>query len=106
PGSGPRTQLCVQRPRGVELIPVTGIICFQADNKYVTVHHEGGTALLDESLKALETEFGDRFARIHRHTLLSLEWLCALEKRADGGWQALVRDGRLPPLTVSRRIAG
>ena len=35
---------------------------FIADHKYVTLRHEGGEVLLDEPLKALEDEFGERFS--------------------------------------------
>ena len=41
--------------RGVKLIPLADVIMFCADQKYVTVYHEGGETLIDETLKELET---------------------------------------------------
>ncbi len=87
---------------GVQRIPVDDIVYFQADHKYVTVRHTGGEALLEESLKSLESRMGDRFFRIHRNALVARKRLVGLEKGADG--RSLVRlsdcDERLE---VSRR---
>ncbi len=102
PGAGPRTQLCAARGRGFDLIPITQVRCFQADQKYVSVFHSGGEALLDEPLKDLEAEFGDRFLRIHRNALVAVAWIDSLERRDDGAWQVRLKGG-YPPLPVSRR---
>ena len=96
PGAAPRTHICVQRTRGLQMIPVEDILCFQADQKYVTAHYSGGEALLDEPLKDLEDEFGDRFLRIHRNALVAVAWLDSLE-RDDSGSLAGAAEGRLPP---------
>lgn len=102
PGAGPRAQLCAARGRGFDLIPVTQVRCFQADQKYVSVFHSAGEALLDEPLKDLEAEFGDRFLRIHRNALVAHAWIDSLERRDDGTWQVRLKGG-YPPLPVSRR---
>jgi len=102
PGSGPRTQLCVPRGRGFALLPVDDVACFRADQKYVTVLHAGGEALLAESLKDLEAEFSDRFVRSHRNTLAAVAWVEAMEQRPDGGWQLRLKGGQ-GTLPVSRR---
>jgi two-component system response regulator AlgR len=68
----------------------------------VSVFHSGGEALLDEPLKDLETEFGDRFLRIHRNALVAVAWIDSLERRDDGAWQVRLKGG-FPPLPVSRR---
>jgi two-component system response regulator AlgR len=102
PGAGPRTQLCVPRGRGLTLLPIGEVACFRADQKYVTVLHAGGEALLAEALKDLETEFGDRFVRIHRNALVALAWIEAMEQRPDGLWQLRLK-GPHGVLPVSRR---
>ena len=43
----------------------------QAEEKYVVVHHARGEDLIEESLKSLEDEFGERFVRIHRNCLVA-----------------------------------
>jgi two-component system, LytTR family, response regulator AlgR len=101
-GAGPRTHICVQRSRGLQLIPAADIYCFQADQKYVTAFHAGGEALLDEPIKDLEQEFSDRFLRIHRNALVAVAWVDRLERLDDGSWQAILK-APFRPLPVSRR---
>lgn len=103
PGAQPRRHICINRARGLQLIPIEDVICFRADQKYVTVQHTGGEALLDEPLKAIETEFGERFLRIHRNALVAVAFLDGLERSDDGYWRIRLRDDALPPLQVSRR---
>ncbi|MEO8224819.1 MAG: LytTR family DNA-binding domain-containing protein [Gammaproteobacteria bacterium] len=105
PGSAPRTHICVQRPRGLQMLPVEDILCFQADQKYVTAHYPGGEALLDEPLKDLEDEFGDRFLRIHRNALIAVAWLDSLDQDEAGAWQVRLK-ADFRPLAVSRRHVG
>ena len=105
PGAAPRSHLCVQRTRGLQMIAIGDVLCFQADQKYVTAHYQGGEALLDEPLKDLEDEFGDRFLRIHRNALVAVAWLDALEQTDAGSWQVKLK-GDFPPLAVSRRHVG
>ncbi len=69
---------------GVRLLAVEEICYFRADQKYVEAGSRHGVALLEESLKSLESEFGDRFLRIHRNALVSRRHVRALEKDASG----------------------
>lgn len=87
---------------GVLRIPVDEIYFFHAEQKYVVARHPGGEALLEESLKTLEQQIGDRFLRIHRNALVAKQYLNALEKRPDGQFQICFRDIE-DRLEVSRR---
>lgn len=97
-----RQQIAAKTYRGLELIPVENIYYFLADQKYVTVRHKNGSVLIDETLKDLETEFEDRFIRIHRNALISLDYLDGLEMVASGQYQARCRELE-ERLAVSRR---
>ncbi len=97
-----RSHVCARVRNELKLIPVDEVLYFQADQKYVRVRHAQGDNLIDDSLKFLEQEFGDRFVRIHRSALVSIAHIEALEKAPDG--QASVRlRGADAPLAVSRR---
>lgn len=87
---------------GVLRIPVDDIRFFHAEQKYVVARHGGGEALLEESLKSLEQQMGDRFLRIHRNALVAKSYLSGLEKRPDGHFQVCFRDID-DRLEVSRR---
>ncbi|MEC7120960.1 MAG: LytTR family DNA-binding domain-containing protein [Pseudomonadota bacterium] len=97
-----RQHIAARTHRGMELIPIENIYYFLADQKYVTVRHAGGQVLIDETLKELETEFGDRFIRIHRNALLAIPYLEGLEMVSTGQYQVLFR-GINERLAVSRR---
>lgn len=97
-----RQHIAARTHRGMELIPIENIYYFLADQKYVTVRHSGGQVLIDETLKELETEFGDRFIRIHRNALLAIPYLEGIEMVSTGQYQARFR-GIKERLAVSRR---
>jgi two-component system response regulator AlgR len=104
-GSG-RTHLsCHERGR-LLLVPVGEILYFKADLKYVTARTAEREYLLDEALTHLESEFADRFIRLHRAVLVAKAALAGFEKAAGDdaeayGW-ALLR-GVPEKLPVSRR---
>jgi two-component system response regulator AlgR len=100
-----RTHLPIRHRDGIRLVRVADIICLLAEQKYTTVRHVGGEDLVEDSLRQLETEFGDRFLRVHRGALVNRDFLEAIERREDGSYEARVRglDALLP---VSRRLAG
>lgn len=97
-----RQQIVAKTYRGLELIPTENIYYFLADQKYVTVRHKNGSVLIDETLKDLEQEFPDKFIRIHRNALISLDYLDGLEMVASGQYQVRCRELD-EKLAVSRR---
>ena len=97
-----RSNICVRKASGLQLIPLDEIIYFQADQKYVTVRHLHGEDLLDEPLKNLAEEFVEEFIRIHRNALIALAYLDSMEKNADGQYEIRLKHCE-NPLVVSRR---
>jgi len=97
-----RTHISARTWRGIELIPLADVKFFQADHKYVTVRYSGGEVLIDDTLRDLEQEFGDRVVRIHRNALVMMEHLEGLEKGPCGHYQVRMRDIE-ERLDVSRR---
>ena len=102
PEEARRTQLCARLRGSLRVIPIDEVHYLQAEEKYVVVHHARGEDLIEEPLKALEEEFGDRFVRIHRNCLVARQELVELRRGADGHVQAVLRSGGVP-LEVSRR---
>lgn len=87
---------------GLLRIPLSEVIYLQADQKYVTLRHLQGEALLEQSLKALEQQYGERFLRIHRNALVTRTRLRGI--RRDSRGRVLVRlEGCDEGLEVSRR---
>ena len=97
-----RSHLCARMRGNLVLVPVEEIHYLLAEDKYVVVHHRGGQVLIEEPLKALEDEFGERFVRIHRNCLVARTRLSGLSRDAEGRLLAVI-SGVEVPLEVSRR---
>ena len=101
-----RKHVCAYTHGELKLIPVGEIACFRADQKYVSVDHDSGQDLIDDSLKSLEAEFGSHFVRIHRSALIAVDRIDRIEKDADGKSRVILRDGSHvddKELIISRR---
>ena len=97
---------CLERGR-ILLVPVAEIVYLKAEQKYVTARTREREYLLEESLVHLETEFSERFLRIHRNCLVARAAVTGVERAADEGdaeahWQVIL-DGTAERLPVSRR---
>ena len=99
-----RTHIAVKVRDTTRLIPLAEVRCFIADQKYVTVRHEAGEDLIEESLKSLEEDLGTSFVRIHRSALVNIAYLAAIERNATGQYCVRLRE-RDERLVVSRRMA-
>ncbi len=97
---------CLERGR-ILLVPVAEILYLKAEQKYVTARTAEREYLLEESLVHLETEFSQRFLRIHRNCLVARGVVTGVERAADEGdaeahWQVII-EGAAERLPVSRR---
>lgn len=101
-----RKHICARAQGALKLIPVRNVYYFHADQKYVRVHHENGTDLIDDSLKHLEEEFSEEFVRIHRSALVAVRQIDSLKRTSDGQTLVTLRDA-LPDedssMLISRR---
>ncbi len=101
-----RQHVCTRVHGELQLIPIVNIRYFNADQKYVTVHHGDEQHLIDDSLKALEEEFADDFVRIHRSAMVAVSHIDRLEKDAGGKTRVILRDSQTAnddDLIISRR---
>ncbi|WP_020558334.1 LytR/AlgR family response regulator transcription factor [Thiofilum flexile] len=97
-----RRHICARMRGNLELIPIEDVVYFQADQKYVTVRHNKGVVIIEESLKSLETDLADRFIRIHRNALVAKSCITGLTK-SDLGRTQVTLDRITDQLEVSRR---
>ncbi len=95
--------LTVRQGRSVRVVPLEDVLCFEAEDKYVTACLvDGSEVVLDESLAWLEEHVGMAFLRIHRAALVAWQRIERLERDAQGGHWVVLR-GFARPLEVSRR---
>ncbi len=97
-----RERICVNVRGSLQLVQVDEIRYFLAEQKYVTVCTAGEKLLIEETLKALEQEFADRFVRIHRNALVARQYIAAIERGSDGQAR-LALAGSADTLEISRR---
>jgi two-component system response regulator AlgR len=102
PGAPPRRQISAHYRGGLRTVQIEDVIYLRAEHKYVTVRHIDGELLIDESLRALEQEFAERFLRIHRNALVARDRVCGLAKGSEGGSVIQLRDCA-EQLSISRR---
>jgi two-component system response regulator AlgR len=105
-----RRHFAVHERGRLMLVPVEQVLYLKAELKYVTVRTRQREYLIEDSLTALESEFGDHFVRIHRNALVCRTAVAGFERVPSDGrgigsephWQVVLRDvpERLP---VSRR---
>jgi two-component system response regulator AlgR len=106
-GPEPEQEVLVIQDRGrTERVPVTEVLYFKAELKYITVRTAARSYILDGSLSDLEDRHGSQFLRVHRNALVSRRAVRALEKHFDPeegeGW-AVRLNGIDESLAVSRR---
>ena len=99
-----RTHIAARHREGLRLIPIEEVQYFLAEQKYTTVRHVKGEDLIEDSLRALEEEFGSAFVRIHRNALVSVRYLERIDRNEDGQYYVRLQ-GCDAPLQVSRRMA-
>jgi len=105
PAAAPEVLLIQDRGR-TERVPLSEVLYFKAELKYITVRTAGRSYILDASLSELEERHAGRFLRVHRNALVARREVRALEKHYDAeegeGW-AVRLNGIDELLAVSRR---
>jgi two-component system response regulator AlgR len=104
-GDGPETLVIQDRGR-TERVPLSEVLYFKAELKYITVRTSARSYILDASLSELEDRHAAQFLRIHRNALVARRAVRTLEKHDDPeegeGW-AVRLTGIDELLAVSRR---
>ena len=101
--------LIIQDRGRTERVPLSEVLYFKAELKYITVRTVRRSYILDGSLNELEERHAGQFMRIHRNALIARRAVRALEKHFDPeegeGW-AVRLNGIDDLLAVSRRQLG
>lgn len=97
-----RTHICARGHNRISLIPISSVIYFMADQKYISVITPDAEILIEDSLKSLEQEFAHCFTRVHRSALVAIDHIVSLEKSTEGGHFLLLKNTD-KVLDVSRR---
>ena len=97
-------RIAVERRNEIELVPVEEVVYFEAEGAYVNVHTDEHTHLIRERMKTLEERLpSNQFCRIHRSTIVNLDWVEALEPTDPGDVVARLTTGKRLRVSRSRR---
>jgi two-component system response regulator AlgR len=107
-----RSHLTVSERGRMIMVPIDEVVYLRAELKYVTIRTPTREHLTEESLTSLESEFGERFVRIHRNALVARKSIHGFQRvkgevaedgeSGEGHWEVLLKE--LPErLPISRR---
>lgn len=90
----------------IDLVNFEDILYFQADNKYTRVKTTSKEYVIDMTLLELEQKLNPvKFVRIHRGSIVNLDWVAELHKWFGGRLKVRLRDDEATELLASRTYA-
>ena len=90
----PLERLVVKKLNREFILNTTDIDRIEADGNYVTIHAQGATWPLRESLAALERKLDSkRFARVHRGHIVNLDRIREIQPWDSGDYRIVLADG-------------
>ncbi|MBL7111783.1 MAG: response regulator transcription factor [Bacteroidales bacterium] len=88
------TRIAVKVRHKVHVIPVHDIRYFEAEGDYVTIHTEKERFLKEKTMKYFEKHLDPtRFVRIHRSTIINVDFMDKLEYYDKESYAVLMQDG-------------
>ncbi len=96
--------LRVKQANEIELVDVNGIQWIASAGGYSVVHTINDRYVMRESLSHLERKLGDRFVRVHRSTVVNLDYVAAIQPLLHG--DAILRLKNDTEVRLSRRYRG
>lgn len=89
-----RSRLMVKRQGKVRFVPVKEVRWMEAAGNYVRVHADESTEMVRSSLTAMEGRLDpDRFVRIHRSTIVNLDFVREMRHWSSGEYLVELADG-------------
>ncbi|WP_206770761.1 MULTISPECIES: LytR/AlgR family response regulator transcription factor [Pseudoalteromonas] len=83
-------------------VNIDDVVCCVAEQKYTRLIFVGGEAIIEHSLKQLESTYSQQLLRIHRNTLVNKLHIQSLHCSVSSGHHLIMRHYD-EPLTISRR---
>ncbi len=100
----PLDRLLVPAGENFRFVATAEIRYIMADAHHVLIHAAGETYQLRRRLKDLEAELDpERFVRIHRSTILNVEWVHEIRPWFGGDYRVILRDGEELKLSRTHR---
>jgi len=79
----------------IKIIPVSNIVCLEADDDYVKIHTEEGTYLKNKTMASFEAQLDPaHFVRVHRSFIVKIDHIIRLEPHEKETYVAVLSDGK------------
>jgi two-component system LytT family response regulator len=93
--SGRLQRFVIKSGEGYRLVPAADVVSFEAQGNYVRIRTEAGQHLLRITMAELEQRLDpQRFARIHRSTMVSIDRIKEITPAWHGDFEVLLTDGQ------------
>ena len=101
------SRIVIKDGTNIVVIPDQDVECIVAEDDYVSVHAKGRSFLKHQTMASLEQSLDpSHFIRIHRSTLVNLDWVRELDAGIGGGKFLRLKDALQTELPVARdRVA-
>jgi two-component system LytT family response regulator len=98
----PVNRIVVRKGSGINLIPVDQVRFIEAQDDYVMVHHTGGKALKQQTMKYYEDNLpGKDFVRVHRSYIVKVTEINRIEPYGKDNHVAILKAGDKLPVSRS-----
>ncbi|MFC2104663.1 LytR/AlgR family response regulator transcription factor [Bacteroidota bacterium] len=88
----------------VRFVKIRDIYFLKAEDKYVDMHTFDQHYLLNNSLTALKTDLSEDFVRIHRSSIINLNFVDEIIKMSNNLYEVRMKDKNQTRLAVSRKL--
>jgi two-component system LytT family response regulator len=100
PSAAYLTRLTIRTDTGVSIVPVREIAWIEAAGDHARVHLADRWLTLRSTMDRLERRLDPaRFVRIHRSTIVNVDWVRELRSTPAEGYLAVLRDGTTRPIS-------
>lgn len=73
-------RLAVRNGQKIDVIPVSDVICFQAEGDYVMIYSTAGKFLKEETMKYFQSHLpSNKFVRVHRSSIINVDFISKIE---------------------------
>ncbi len=98
----PVSRVVVRKGNAINLIPVDQIRFVEAQDDYVMIHHSGGKAMKQQTMKYYEDNLpGTDFVRIHRSYIVRVQEINRIEPYGKDSHVAMLKSGDKLPVSRS-----
>ena len=96
------TSITVKKKDKILFLKLEDVTHFEAQEKYVNIHTNQGTELIEQSLTKLEERLPDHFLRVHRKYIINTHFIKDFQKYFNSRYLITLKDRKKTSITSGR----